>query len=325
MKTLVLSTADYAYLGEKIAAQLGAPAGATLLRKRFPDGETYLRVTENVQDVHVVLVGGTYSDSNLVELVSLGWQVVRDGARRLSLVIPYFGYSTMERAVKPGEVVRAKANAVILSSIPNPPHGLHIFLIDLHSEGIPHYFEGNLNVVHLYANAVILGKVRELIERKDLVVGSADTGRAKWVESYARDLRGAVAIVTKRRIDGSTTEVLSVGGQDVRGKTVLIYDDMIRSGGSIVHAIEAYRAAGAARIVVATTHLVLAGAAAAIVANVSILNRILDAGASDIVATNTLPQAADAVAASTRSGQLHLCDVSSICATACQSGTSFNA
>ena len=258
---LVLSTAPYTKLAGDITRLLGGSAGSSpaLHRERFPDGETYLRLDKPVQNEHVVIVGGTRTADEMLEIVSLAWQVVRDGAARLSIVIPYFGYSTMERAVKYGEVVRAKVNATILSSIPNPPGGKIIFLVDLHAEGIQHYFEGNSSVVHLYAKGAILTKVKQLLqgESRPLVVGSADTGRAKWVESYANELGAEVAIITKRRRDGETTEILNVGGADVKNKVVLLYDDMIRSGGSIVKAAEAYRKAGAAKIIMACTHLVL--------------------------------------------------------------------
>ena len=261
---LVLSTTRYTKLADDITRLLGdnsrsSPDSPALHREYFPDGETYLRIEKPVQNEHVVIVGGTATADEMIEIVSLAWQVVRDGADRLSLVIPYFGYSTMERAVRPGEVVRAKVNATILSSIPNPPGGKVTFLVDLHAEGIQHYFEGNSSVVHLYAKDAILTKVRQLLqtESRPLVVGSADTGRAKWVESYANELKAEIAIITKRRYDGETTEILNVGGADVKNKVVLLYDDMIRSGGSIVKAAEAYRKAGAAKIIIACTHLVL--------------------------------------------------------------------
>lgn len=261
---LILSTPLYAKLAGDIWGLItgnaeSARAPLALHRECFPDGETYLRIDKPVQNEHVVIVGGTRTAEELLEIISLSWQVVRDGAARLSIVIPYFGYSTMERAVKTGEVVRAKVNATILSSIPTPPGGKVIFLVDLHAEGIQHYFEGNGSVVHLYAKAAILAKVKELVrgDTKSLVVGSADTGRAKWVESYANELGAEIAIITKRRHDGETTEILNVGGADVRNKIVLLYDDMIRSGGSIVKAAEAYRKARASKVIMACTHLIL--------------------------------------------------------------------
>lgn len=263
---LVLSTAQYTRLADDISRLIhresnlvGTKPVNAVHREYFPDGEVYLRIVKAVQNRHVVIVGGTRTAEEMIEIASLAWQVVRDGAARLSLVIPYFGYSTMERAVQFGEVVRAKVNATLLSSIPNPPGGKILFLVDLHAEGIQHYFEGNASVVHLYAKGPILSAVKRLIRGSDqhLVVGSADTGRAKWVESYANEIGAEIAIITKRRHDGRTTEILNVGGASVKNKTVLLYDDMIRSGGSIIKAAEAYRKAGARKIIIACTHLVL--------------------------------------------------------------------
>lgn len=283
---ILVTTRDYALLGAAIARHLEIETrseDSTLTRKTFSDGETYLRFKEPVRDRHVIIVGSTRDERDLVEILALGWQAVRDGAHTLSIAIPYFGYSTMERAVKEGEIVRAKTNAVLFSTIPNPPGGKNVYLLDLHAEGIPHYFEGGANVVHLYAKAAILGAVRQLVGAAPLVVGSADTGRAKWVESYARDLGVGVAVVTKRRVGDGQTEVLTVGGAEIRGQTVLLYDDMIRSGSSVLSAIRSYHEAGAARVVVATTHLVLQ-----VSDGWKVLQRILDAGVSDIVVTDSI-------------------------------------
>jgi ribose-phosphate pyrophosphokinase len=289
---ILVTTRDYASLGAAIAQHLGiAAADATLTRKTFSDGETYLRFNEPVRDRHVILVGSTREERDLVEILALGWQAVRDGAHTLSIAIPYFGYSTMERAVKEGEIVRAKTNAVLFSTIPNPPGGKHIYLLDLHAEGIPHYFEGGANVVHLYAKSAILGMVRQLSGNELLVVGSADTGRAKWVESYARDLGVGVAVITKRRVGDGQTEVLTVGGAEIRGHTVLLYDDMIRSGSSILNAIRSYHEAGAARVIVATTHLVLQ-----VSEGWRVLQHILESGVSDLVVTDSIAHTHEQVA-----------------------------
>lgn len=298
------------------SALRASPAPRALHRECFPDGETYLRIEQPVQHEHVVIVGSTRTAEELLEIVSLSWQVVRDGAERLSIVIPYFGYSTMERAVRSGEVVRAKVNATILSSIPTPPGGKVIFLVDLHAEGIQHYFEGNASVVHLYAKGAILAKVKELLrgETRSLVVGSADTGRAKWVESYANELGAEIAIITKRRLDGSTTEILNVGGADVQGKTVLLYDDMIRSGGSITKAAQAYRKAGAAKIVMACTHLILT-----VDGEAQTLQKVLSQ-ADALITTDSIRSADSLKNAPESAGKLHLVSIASLLAAAVVAG-----
>lgn len=319
---LVLSTSRYTQLASAIAGLL-SPDGSqrqsdiatSVFRARFPDGETYLRVDRPIHGEHVVIVGATRDADDLLEIVSLAWQVVRDGAHRLSFVIPYFGYSTMERSVRTGEVVRAKVNATIISSIPNPPGGKTVFLVDLHAEGIQHYFEGNTSVVHLYAKGALLSKVIGLLgdSALPLVVGSADTGRAKWVESYANELGADIAIITKRRYDGATTEILNVGGADVRNKVVLLYDDMIRSGGSIVKAAEAYRNAGAAQVFVACTHLVLTDGEEA-----ATLRRVL-ACADALITTDSIRPNAEYVG-SLGSPKVHCVSLAHLCAMAVKTG-----
>src|SRR5204862_2695515 len=118
-------------------------------RDSFPDGETYNRITSGVKGRDVILVGGTISDTDTMEVYDLGCALVKYGAQSLTLVVPFYGYSTMERAVKGGEVVKAKTRARLLSNIPSAREGNRVFMVDLHSEGIPHYFEGNITTEHL--------------------------------------------------------------------------------------------------------------------------------------------------------------------------------
>lgn len=219
----------------------------------FPDGERYMRIVSEVDGRDVVLLGGTVSDAATLMLFDLGCALVRYGARRLTLLVPYYGYATMERAVHHGEVVTAKTRAALLSAIPPACYGNRIFLLDLHAEGIPHYFEGGLTAFHVYAKPVL----RELITRlgggADFVLACTDAGRAKWVESLANDVGVTAAFVFKRRVDASHTEVSAIDAQ-VQGKRVVIYDDMIRTGGSLLGAARAYRDAGATSLAAVATH-----------------------------------------------------------------------
>jgi ribose-phosphate pyrophosphokinase len=167
-------------------------------------------------------------------------------------VVPYFGYSTMERAVLPGEIVTAKCRARLLSAIPRSNKGNRIYLFDIHSEGIPYYFEHGLYPVHVYCKDIITAAARTY-GGENFVIASTDAGRAKWVESLANDLGVNAAFILKRRLKGDHTEVSAINA-DVAGKTVVIYDDMIRSGGSIINAAKTYHDAGAKEIIVITTH-----------------------------------------------------------------------
>lgn len=256
MTPIVFSTASYAYLADRIVAHAGWPRGE-VVRTLFPDGEHYQRIATEIADRDVILVGGTVGESDTLELYDLASTVVRAGAYRLTIVIPYFGYSTMERAVRPGECVTAKTRARLLSSIPEASRGNQIFLLDLHVATIAHYFEGAIRPVHVYGKPIVMAAARRL-GGPSFVLACTDAGRAKWVESLANDLGVPAAFVYKRRLDGDTTEVTGVSAQ-VSGKRVVIYDDMIRTGGSLVSAARAYQEAGAVGIDAIATHGVLPG------------------------------------------------------------------
>lgn len=258
--TLIVATTAYTYLAEELMPLVPDARRCAVESSSFPDGERYLRVEDAVHGNDVILVGGTIDDSATLELFDLACGLVAQGARRLTLVVPYFGHATMERAVKAGEVVTAKTRARLLSAIPRAPAGNRIVLVDLHADGIPYYFEGGIRPIHVYAKSVITQLAREL-GGDDIVLACTDAGRAKWVESLANDMGVPASFVFKRRLDGSHTEVRAVSAQ-VEGRCVVIYDDMIRTGGSLVGAAKAYRDAGAARMVALSTHGLFPGDAA---------------------------------------------------------------
>lgn len=226
--------------------------------KKFPDGELYHRLDPNeVDNSDVVLIGGTINDSETLELFDMACAVVEYGANSLTMVVPWYGYCTAERAVKAGEIVKAKTRAKLLSAIPNGAVRNRIILVDLHAEGILHYFEGNLQSIQVYGKPLILKACIDLCG-KDFVLGSTDAGRAKWVESLANDMGVECAIIIKRRSSGTKTEVVGINA-DVKNKNVIIYDDMIRTGVSLMNAARAYKNAGASKIYVVSTHGVLPG------------------------------------------------------------------
>jgi len=249
--TIVFSTKAYDRLADETAAA-GSLQRGEVERREFPDGERYYRLATAVDDADAVLVGGTISDRDTLEIYDLAWALVEAGARRVTLVIPYFGYSTMERAVRSGEVVMAKSRAQLLSSIPEAGSGNRIVLFDLHTEGLPYYFDGHVRPVHLYAKPLVMAAARA-IGGDDFVCACTDAGRAKWVESLANDMGVDAAFVYKRRIDGRQTEVSGISAR-VREKYVVIYDDMIRTGGSLLKAAAAYREAGASGVAAIATH-----------------------------------------------------------------------
>ncbi len=253
---IIFSIPSYQYLGDEMC-RLGSLERGHVDSRTFPDGERYQRIHDNVSGRDVVLIGGTISDSTTLELFDLASAIVKYGAGRLTLVIPYFGYSTMERAVHPGEVVTAKTRARLFSSVPPAARGNRVFLLDLHTEGITHYFEGEVTPSHVSGKPLVAGVVKRL-GGEDFVVACTDAGRAKWVESLANELGVHAAFVFKRRYDDGHTEVSALSAQ-VQGKVVVIYDDMIRTGGSLTQAARAYKQAGATSLAAVTTHGVFPG------------------------------------------------------------------
>ena len=279
---LVYSTRAYAPFAGAMCHAGGFRAGSTEDRS-FPDGERYRRIATRCEGADVALVGGTVSDADTMELYDVACGLVHYGAARLTLVIPYYGHSTMERATRDGEVVTAKTRARMLSSIPTAGLGTRVLLLDLHVDSVTHYFEGSVRPVHVDGTPVTAAAIRRL-GGQDFVLGSTDAGRAKWVESLAHDLGVAAAFVYKRRLAGDRTEVSGVSAH-VSGKRVVIYDDMIRSGGSLVQAALAYRAAGATSVAAVATHGIFVGDA---------LETIAASGAFDaLVVTDSHPRASE--------------------------------
>ncbi len=268
---IVFSTRTYDYLGRAMAAATGWECGV-VARKTFPDGEHYRRIDSDPADRDVVLVGGTIDDASTLELYDLACGLVTGGAYRLRIVMPFYGYSTMERSARPGEVVTAKTRARLLSSVPMASRGTQVFLLDLHVEAIAHYFEGGIRPVHIQGKPLITAAARRL-GGGDFVLACTDAGRAKWVESLANDMNVAAAFVYKRRHDDATA-VTGVSAQ-VAGKRVVIYDDMIRTGGSLLSAARAYRDAGAVAIDAIATHGVFPHDSLARIAGSGLLGRIV--------------------------------------------------
>ena len=270
--SLLYSTTSYSQLADALAALGGHQRGA-LTRKRFPDGEHYSRLDTPVDGEDVLLLGGTFDDASTLEIFDLACAIVHWGAQRLTLLLPYFGCATMERAVRVGEAVTAKHRALLLSAIPPAAYGNRVMLVDLHSEGIPHYFSSTMRAVHIYAKSIIAAAARRL-GGQDFVLACTDAGRAKWVESLANDIGVVASFAFKRRLDGSRTEVTAISAQ-VQGQRVVIYDDMIRTGGSLIGAAAAYHSAGAASISALTTHGVFPPGAIARLRDSGLFTRII--------------------------------------------------
>ncbi len=248
---IIFSTFAYNYLKNEVL-ELGKYEEGSIQSKSFPDGEIYHKIDTEVQGRDIILIGGTIDESNTMELYDFAQGIAHQGANSLKIIIPYFGYSTMERAVKPGEIVKAKNRALLFSSIPMCAEANQVFLMDLHSEGIPYYFDRDIRCTHLYCKQIILDTCQKLYG-SDFILAATDAGRAKWVESLAFEMGVKSAFVYKERKSGSETHITGINA-DVKNRKVIIYDDMIRTGGSLMQAAQIYRDAGAIEIIALTTH-----------------------------------------------------------------------
>lgn len=272
----VFYTDEYKDLAFDVAKFLGMEELGSIESKIFSDGESYHRIVDvnAIKGQDVCLVGGLTSDSSMLDVYNIASALAMLQIRSLHIVIPYFNYSTMERAVKPGEIVKAKNIARMFSGIPQASRGNFFYFIDLHSEGIPHYFEGQSHVTHLYAKNEIRSMIDDIVgdDKKKFVLASTDAGRAKWVESLANDFGMPAAFVLKRR-DSEDTEITAINA-DVYDKDVIIYDDMIRSGGSLINAAQAYKDAGANKIYACATHGIFCGDGLNKLKNSGIIERV---------------------------------------------------
>jgi ribose-phosphate pyrophosphokinase len=259
-------------LADRIAAYLGIRRSPAKVG-RFPDGEIDVRIDENVRgnDVFVVQSTSPPANDNLMELLILIDAVKRASAHRINAVIPYFGYARKDRKDEGRVPITAKLVANMLVTA-----GAHrVITVDLHAAQIQGFFD--IPVDHLYAQPVIVKHFRSL-NLPDLTVVAPDVGSSRMARGYANKLHGGLAIVDKRRIAPDKTEAGAVIG-DVRGRNVLMVDDMISTAGSITEAAHAVLQAGAASVRIAAAHGVLCGPAR---------DRLARAKVEQIVLTDTI-------------------------------------
>jgi ribose-phosphate pyrophosphokinase len=237
-------------LAAAAAREAGLGLGACAVQ-RFPDGEIWVGLDEPVRGRDVFLVQSTSPPVNesLVELLAFADACRRAGARRVTAVVPYFGYARQDKRQGRREPITASMVALLLQAV-----GIdQVVTVDLHTPQIEGFFQipvDSLTAVPTLANA-LAGSLPD-----DVVVVSPDAGRVKMATQYAQRLGGPVAVLHKRRETGTKTKVTHLVG-DVRGRPCLIIDDMISTGGTIAESIEALLAAGARpEITVAATHAV---------------------------------------------------------------------
>lgn len=250
---IVFFTREYEYLREEFDKTLFIYEEGRVERKVFPDRERYQRILNKIiDDRHIIIIGGAIDDSSTLEIFELACALSKYGAKSLKIICPYFGHSTMERKEKKWEVVTAKTRTRLFSCIPPAKNGNQIFLLDIHSEQMTHYFGDFIRPENITTDSIIIETCRE-IAGNNFVLASPDAGRAKKIEKLADKMGVEAAFVFKRRLSGSSTRATSINA-DVRDRNVIIYDDMIRGGSTVLKAAEAYREAGASEVYFITTH-----------------------------------------------------------------------
>lgn len=210
---------------------------------RFPDGECYTRIDNQSLNDDVVIVQNTYPDSNLIEMFLLQDAVKKMGARTITLVIPYYGYARQDRVFKPGEPESAKVMAKHLGLICD-----RVITVDIHKESILDYFD----CPHKDLKAA--SAIAEYFKNKNIdLVLSPDLGAKDRAKAVGEKMGVPYDHLEKVRLSGSEVKI-SPAKMDCAGKSVLIVDDMISTGGTIVAAKHALREAGAKNVSVACTH-----------------------------------------------------------------------
>jgi ribose-phosphate pyrophosphokinase len=239
-------------LAESICSHMGIPLGARTLQ-RFPDGEINLKLDCDVRGADVFVVQPTCPPvhEHLFELLSFADCLRRASADRITAVVPYFGYARKDRK----DEGRVPINAKMVANLLVTAGYSRVVAIDLHAAQIQGFFD--IPVDHLYARPVLMEKVRELGADNPVIV-SPDVGGTKLARAYAKEIGCDLAIIDKRRISGEETVIENIIG-DVSGRDVVLVDDMVSTGGSIVDAARIVKKKGANKVYIVATHGVLAG------------------------------------------------------------------
>jgi len=261
-------------LGERIANHLGRRLDGAKVGK-FSDGEINVDIAENVRGRDVFLVQPTCAPANdhLMELLILCDACKRASAGRITAVIPYYGYARQDRKVRPRVPITARLVADLLSTA-----GIErVLTMELHAGQIQGFFD--MPVDNLYCSGMLSDYIDRKLDMTDGVVVSPDAGGVERARAFAKRLGLGLAIIDKRRSGPNVAEVMHIIG-DIKGKRVLIVDDMIDTAGTLTKAANALADAGATSVSAVATHAVLSGPA---------VTRIQESALEKVIVTDTVP------------------------------------
>jgi len=260
-------------LCDEVCNFLGLTRGQAMVT-RFADGEAYVQIQENVRGADVFVMQPTCHpvDMHLMELLLMLDALKRASARRITAVIPYYGYARQDRKDKPRVPISSKLVADLLTSA-----GAHrALVIDPHTAQLQGFF--NIPVDHLFASPVLVDYFKKL-NLPNLTVVSPDAGGVERARFFAKKMDAALAIVDKRRVEMNVAEVMHVIG-DVNGRTCLVIDDLIDTAGTLVKTAQALLDSGATAVYACCSHPVLSGPA---------VHNIINSPLTEVVVTNTIP------------------------------------
>ncbi len=268
----IFSGRESRYLAEKIASSYGIPLGKTEVTE-FSDGEFQPSFEENIRGRDVFIIQSTIAPAdNFMELLMLIDAAKRASARRIVAVIPYYGYGRQDRKDKPRVSIVAKLSANLLMNT-----GVQrVITIDLHADQIQGFFD--VPVDHVYASNIFVPYLIKL-DLPNLVLASPDTGGTRRAASYAKAMNTSFVISYKHRIKPNVVGEIRLIG-DVKGKDVVIVDDIIDTAGTITRAAEVIMNEGANSVRAFATHPVLSGEA---------IDRINESSFTEVVVTDTIP------------------------------------
>jgi ribose-phosphate pyrophosphokinase len=290
-------------LADEVCHFLGMQRGQAQVT-RFADGECYVQIQENVRGADVFVMQPTCRpvDEHLMELLLMIDALKRASARRITAVIPYFGYARQDRKDKPRSPISSKLVADLLTTA-----GAHrALIVDLHTPQLQGFF--NIPVDHLFASPVLVDHFKKLA-LPNLTVVSPDAGGVERARFFAKKVDAALAIVDKRRVEMNVAEIMHVIG-DVHGRTCLIIDDLIDTAGTLVKTAAALKENGAADVYACASHAVLSGPA---------VENIRGSVIKEVVVTNTIPLSPAAEQARVeKGGKIHVLSIAGLIGRAIQ-------
>ncbi|MCB2188109.1 MAG: ribose-phosphate pyrophosphokinase [Deltaproteobacteria bacterium] len=266
------------HLAEEICHYLHLPLSQAMVR-RFSDGEIFVEVGENVRGADVFIIQSTSPPVNdhLMELLIMVDAMRRSSARRITAVIPYYGYARQDRKVAPRVPISAKLVADLVTTAGTG----RVLCMDLHAGQIGGFF--NIPVDHLYAAPVMLNHLRQQIQGEAVIV-SPDAGGVERARAIAKRLKAGLAIIDKRREEANVAQAMNIIGE-VEGKLSVVVDDMIDTAGTLAEAARALKNNGAREVWACATHPVLSGPA---------VTRLKECPISQVVVSNTIPLSEEA-------------------------------